>query len=51
MHPTSLNKMKAFVEEYLKEYADLPITIIDIGSQAIAGNPTYRPFFDNPNWT
>lgn len=51
MHPTSLNKMKAFVEGYLKEYADFSLTIVDVGSQAISGNPTYRPFFDNLNWT
>lgn len=50
MHPTSLNKMKAFVEEYLNEYKEQELKILDIGSQAIAGNPSYRVFFNNPNW-
>lgn len=50
MHSTSLNKMKAFVEEYLKAYKEQELRILDVGSQAIAGDPTYRPFFNNPNW-
>ncbi|MEM4934982.1 MAG: methyltransferase domain-containing protein, partial [Thermoplasmata archaeon] len=50
MHPTSLNKMKAFVEEYLEAYKGQKLKILDVGSKAIAGQQTYRPFFNNPNW-
>lgn len=50
MHPTSLNKMKAFVEGYLKEYENYQLIIIDVGSQAVMENPTYRPFFNKTNW-
>ncbi len=50
MHPTSLNKMKAFVEEYLKGYENYSLTIIDLGSQAVAGMPTYKPFFNKLSW-
>ncbi|MDW8094179.1 MAG: methyltransferase domain-containing protein [Caldimicrobium sp.] len=42
--------MKSFVEHYLKEYVNHPIIIIDVGSQAVGGHPTYIPFFDNPHW-
>ena len=50
MHLTSLNKMKAFVEGYLRDYENFNLTIIDVGSQAVAGNPTYKPFFNKPCW-
>ena len=50
MHPTSLNKMKAFVDNYLKDYTNQPLTILDVGSQAVAGNPTYKLLFDKPQW-
>lgn len=50
MHPTSLNKMQAFVEAYLKEFENSSLFILDVGSQRISGNPTYRPFFNKPRW-
>jgi len=50
MHPTSLKKMKAFVEGYLQAYEEHPLVIVDVGSQAVGGMPTYRQFFNNPNW-
>jgi len=50
MHPTSLNKMKAFVEGYLGEFSDQELIIIDVGAKAYPNNPTYRPFFNKPKW-
>jgi len=50
LHPTSLNKMKAFVEGYLKEFEDTELIIIDVGAKAYLNNPTYRPFFNTPKW-
>lgn len=50
MHPTSLNKMKVFVEEYLKGFSNQSLVILDIGSQAVGNMPTYRQFFNNPKW-
>ncbi|MEM1725223.1 MAG: hypothetical protein QXW71_05595 [Thermoplasmata archaeon] len=50
MHPTSMNKMKAFVEEYLKDYLNYSLTIVDVGSQSVAGNPTYKPLFEKSRW-
>jgi len=34
MHPTSLNKMKAFVEGYLKGFEATELIIIDVGAKA-----------------
>ncbi|KUJ95301.1 MAG: Methyltransferase family protein [Desulfonauticus sp. 38_4375] len=50
MHPTSLNKMRAFAEEYLRDFRGHRLVILDIGSQAVGNMPTYRQFFNNPNW-
>ncbi len=50
MHPTSLNKMKAFVEGYLGEFEDAELIIIDVGAKAYLNNPTYRPLFNKPKW-
>jgi len=50
MHPTSLNKMKAFAEEYLKGFENSELTIVDVGAKAYLNNPTYRPFFNKPKW-
>lgn len=50
MHPTSLEKMKAFVEGYLQGYKEYPLVILDVGSQAVEGMATYRQFFNNPKW-
>jgi len=46
MHSTSLNKMKAFVEGYLREFEGAGLIIIDVGAKAYLNNPTYRPFFE-----
>jgi len=50
MHPTSLNKMKAFVECYLKEFEDTELIIIDVSAKTYLNNPTYRPFFNKAKW-
>lgn len=50
MHPTSLNKMKAFVEGYLREFEGTELIIIDVGAKAYLNDPTYRPFFNKPRW-
>ena len=50
MHPTSLNKMKAFVEGYLGEFEDVELIIIDVGAKAFGNATTYRPFFQKPKW-
>lgn len=50
IHPTSLNKMKAFVEGYLKEFEDKELIIFDVVAKAYLNNPTYRPFFNKSKW-
>lgn len=42
--------MSAFVEVYIKDYQEHKLTILDSGSQAIDGQPTYKPFFNKLNW-
>jgi SAM-dependent methyltransferase len=50
MHQTSLDKIKAFVEEYLEEFEDTELIIIDVGAKSYLNNPTYRFFFNKPKW-
>ena len=52
MHASSYRKMELFVETYLSAAADLPLQIIDFGSQQV--NPlslTYRTLLDRSPWT
>lgn len=50
MHQTSLDKMKAFVEEYLEGFEDTELIIIDVRAKSYLNNPTYRLFFNKPKW-
>mgnify|MGYP000335991645 CR=1 FL=1 len=51
MHPTSFNnKIKAFVEWYLKGFEDAELIIVDVGAKAYHNQPTHRPFFNKPKW-
>jgi SAM-dependent methyltransferase len=50
MHQTSLDKIKAFVEEYLEGFEDTELIIIDVGAKSYLNNPTYRFFFNKPKW-
>lgn len=50
MHKSSYEKMRKFVELYLKEYSDLKLDILDVGSQAISASNTYKPLFNNQSW-
>ena len=45
MHRSSLERMRAFRDAYLAEAKDMPLRILDVGSAAIAGDPTYRDLF------
>lgn len=52
MHASSYRKMELFVETYLDAARDLPLTIMDFGSQQV--NPvslTYRTLLDRAPWT
>ena len=52
MHASSYRKMELFVETYLDAARDLPLTILDFGSQQV--NPvslTYRTLLDRAPWT
>ena len=51
MHASSYRKMELFAETYLAAARDLPLTILDFGSQQV--NPvslTYRTLFDRAPW-
>jgi SAM-dependent methyltransferase len=50
MHDASMNKMCAFVEKYLSDFADLPLEILDIGAQSVSDMETYRQLFDQAAW-
>ena len=49
MHPSSYKNMEVFAEKYLEGLRDRNLKIIDIGSRDVNG--TYKPIFQNPNWT
>lgn len=49
MHQSSIDKMKYFRDKYLNAFANSSLSVADIGSQNVNG--TYRPLFENPNWT
>lgn len=48
MHIGSLDKMKKFVDKYLKDYQDKNLKILDVGSQDVNGS--YKQFFNSPKW-
>lgn len=48
MHIGSLDKMKKFVDKYLRNYGHKNIKILDVGSQDVNGS--YKQFFNNPKW-
>jgi len=51
LHQSSFDKMEAFRDGYLAEHRDLPLEILDIGSQiATLGQLNYRPLFDTAPW-
>ncbi len=52
MHASSYRKMELFVETHLDAARDIPLTILDFGSQQV--NPvslTYRTLLDRAPWT
>jgi SAM-dependent methyltransferase len=48
MHQSSYDKMAEFVNKFLKQRANDPLIILDLGSQDING--TYKPLFSSPAW-
>ncbi|MGQ7794681.1 class I SAM-dependent methyltransferase [Faunimonas sp. B44] len=50
MHPTSITKMRAFAAEYLSKYNNQTLEILDVGSQCIDVQESYRPIFTRPGW-
>lgn len=50
MHQSSLDKMLAFRNEYLKEKENERLAIVDLGSCDVNGSGSYKQFFDSKNW-
>lgn len=51
MHTSSMDKMRAFRDKYLAEKRDQEISILDIGSQEVHINGSYKPLFsDESKW-
>ena len=51
MHRSSFDKMMAFRDAYLGPWRNTPLTILDVGSAAVADDgASYRPLFDAPAW-
>ena len=51
MHTSSMDKMKAFRDKYLASKKDQEISILDIGSQEVHVNGSYKPLFsDQAKW-
>jgi SAM-dependent methyltransferase len=48
MHKTSMYNMMQFVQNYLSEFTNNELSILDIGSQDVNGS--YRHLFSNPKW-
>jgi len=48
MHQSSLDKMKWFKENYLREYAGRQLRILDVGSYDVNG--TYKSILNDPAW-
>jgi SAM-dependent methyltransferase len=49
MHQSSIDKMRAFRDNYLHEQKGMPLRIYDLGSLEVSGG-SYRPLFDQPQW-
>lgn len=51
MHTSSLDKMAQFRDKYLAPKADQNLLIMDLGSQVVHEDGSYKPLFKNfPNW-
>ncbi|MFT8245964.1 methyltransferase domain-containing protein [Roseomonas sp. BN140053] len=51
MHRSSFDKMRAFRDAYLGEHRHAPLSILDVGSTAVAAaTESYRPLFEAPPW-
>ncbi len=51
MHTSSVHKMMAFRDKYLASKKNDSLQILDIGSQEVHENGSYKPLFkDYPNW-
>lgn len=51
VHPTSLAKIRAFVDVCLPPFRHQPLEILDFGSQVVdEQGVSYRPLFDDPAW-
>ncbi len=51
MHTSSVDKMRAFIDKYLAPKKNDALLIMDIGSQEVHVNGSYKPLFqDYPNW-
>jgi SAM-dependent methyltransferase len=48
MHLSSLDNMKAFVQEYLEQFSDRRLDVLDLGSTEMGA--CYRPIFANERW-
>ncbi len=48
MHQSSMDKMRAFRDQYLSKKSGQPLKIIDLGSQDVNGS--YRSLFADTNW-
>jgi SAM-dependent methyltransferase len=52
MHTSSVDKMRAFIDKYLVPKKNDALLIMDIGSQEVHVNGSYKPLFqDYSNWT
>jgi len=51
MHASSVDKMRAFRDKYLISKKDESLSILDVGSQEVYENGSYKPLFaDYPQW-
>jgi len=50
MHDSAIDKMKAFVNEYLKDYFKEPLKILEIGSKVIYPQKSQKFLFENGKW-
>jgi len=48
MHDSSMNRMQEFIKKYLDVKKELKI--LDVGSQQMAGQKSYRKMFASPVW-
>ena len=50
MHQSAFDKMRVFVEKYLFQYENEPLSILDIGSQSLDSQVNHRFLFNKPKW-